>query len=41
VLSCQACIKYTIPVIEDAAKAIGGIYKDKYAGSMGKFINNM
>ena len=29
--------KYNIPIIEDAAEAIGSIYKDKRAGSMGEF----
>jgi perosamine synthetase len=29
--------KYGIPVIEDSAEAIGSIYHDKRAGSMGKF----
>lgn len=29
--------KYNIPVIEDAAEAIGSIYQDKPAGSMAKF----
>jgi len=29
--------KYNIPIIEDAAEAIGSIYHEKRAGSMGKF----
>ncbi len=29
--------KYNIPIIEDAAEAIGSVYKDKKAGSMGIF----
>jgi perosamine synthetase len=29
--------KYSIPIIEDAAEAIGSIYRGKRAGSMGKF----
>jgi len=29
--------KYDIPVIEDAAEAIGSVYHGKHAGSMGKF----
>ena len=29
--------KYNLPVIEDAAEAIGSIYKGKKAGSMGAF----
>ncbi len=29
--------KYNIPVIEDAAEAIGSIYHGKHAGSMGRF----
>lgn len=29
--------KYNIPIIEDAAEAIGSVYHDKRAGSMGKF----
>ena len=29
--------KYNIPVIEDAAEAIGSVYQGKRAGSMGKF----
>ena len=29
--------KYSIPIIEDAAEAIGSVYKDKKAGSMGRF----
>lgn len=29
--------KYSIPVIEDAAEAIGSVYQGKRAGSMGKF----
>ncbi|MDR3000512.1 MAG: DegT/DnrJ/EryC1/StrS aminotransferase family protein [Fibromonadaceae bacterium] len=30
-------IKYNIPIIEDAAEAVGSIYKGKRAGSMGAF----
>lgn len=30
-------VKYSIPVIEDAAEAIGSVYHGKRAGSMGKF----
>ncbi len=29
--------KYNIPIIEDAAEAIGSIYNDRRAGSMGRF----
>ena len=29
--------KYDIPIIEDAAEAIGSVYHGKHAGSMGKF----
>ena len=29
--------KYNIPVIEDSAEAIGSVYRNKRAGSMGKF----
>ena len=29
--------KYELPIIEDSAEAIGSVYKNKKAGSMGKF----
>lgn len=33
----EIAIKYNIPVIEDAAEAIGSVYKGRRAGSMGHF----
>lgn len=33
----EIAVKYNIPVIEDAAEAIGSVYKGKRAGSMGLF----
>jgi dTDP-4-amino-4,6-dideoxygalactose transaminase len=33
----EICSEYEIPVIEDAAEALGGYYKNKSTGSMGKF----
>ncbi len=31
------CNEYQVPLIEDAAEALGSLYKGKYAGTMGKY----
>ena len=33
----EICDHYNVPVVEDAAESLGGLYKGRHTGTIGKF----